>query len=112
MSLHKLEWRSISPAQSSWCEIRGYIHKEMNLLIKANYCETVSKNNIYPPWTIAFQPPPNVTLNQCQVKTILTLRRTQAKEMLTTLSTMRTHEANECKNRANAFIQALKVYHQ
>ena len=82
------------PAQSCWQEIRGYLHKKMNLLIKASYYEVLSKNNIYPPWTIAFQPPPNLMLNQCQVKTILTLRRTQAKEMLTTLFTMSTHEAN------------------
>ena len=51
-------------------------------------------------------------LNQCQIKTILTPRKTQAKEMLTTLSTMCTHEADECKNRADASTQALKAYCQ
>ena len=37
------------PAQSCWCEIRGYLHKEMNLHVKASYYEELSKNNIYPP---------------------------------------------------------------
>ena len=46
-----------SPAQSVWREIQGFLHKEMNLRIKAAYYETLIKNNIYPPWTIAFQPP-------------------------------------------------------
>ena len=32
--------------------------------------------------------------------------------MLTTLSTMSTQEANECKNRADASTQALKAYYQ
>ena len=32
--------------------------------------------------------------------------------MLTTLSTMSTYEANECKNRADASTQALKDYYQ
>ena len=91
-----------SPAQFCWHEIRGYLHKAMNLHIKASYYEPLSKNNIYPPWTIAFQPAPNLMLNQCQIETILTLRKTQAKEMLTTLSMMSTHEPNECKNRADA----------
>ena len=100
------------PAQSCWCEIRDYLHKEMNLCIKASHYEAFSKNNIYPPWTIVFQPPPNLMLNQHQIETILTLRRIQAKEMVTTLSTMSTHEANECKNRANASTQALKAYYQ
>ena len=87
-------------AQSYWHEIQGYLHKEMNLCIKASYYEALSKNNIYPPWSIAFQPTPN-----------LMLRRTQPKEMLTTLSTMNTYEANECKNRTNASTQALKAYY-
>ena len=29
------------------------------------YYEALSKNNVYPPWTIAFQLPPNLMLNQC-----------------------------------------------
>ena len=100
------------PAQYCWCEIRGYSHKKMHLHIKASYYEALSKNNIYPPWTIVLQPPPNLMLNQHQVETILTLRRTQAKEMLTTLSTMSTNKANRCKNRGDASTQALKAYYQ
>ena len=85
------------PAQSCWHEIQGYQHKDVNLHMRASYYEALSKNNIYPPWTIAFHPPSNLILNQCQVETILTLQKTQAKEMLTTLSTLNTNEANECK---------------
>ena len=84
----------------------------MNICIKASYYEALSMNNIYPPWTIAFQLPPNLMFNQHQVKTILTLRRIQAKEMLNTLSTMSTHEGNEHKNRVDASTQALKAYYQ
>ena len=51
-------------------------------------------------------------LNQCQIETILTLRKTQAKEMLTTLSTVSTYEANECKNRADVSTEALWAYYQ
>ena len=50
--------------------------------------------------------------NQHQIDTVITLRRTQAKEMLTTLSTMSTQEGNECKNRVDASTQALKAYYQ
>ena len=32
-----------------WCEIRGYLHEEMNLHIKASYYEALSKINIYTP---------------------------------------------------------------
>ena len=99
------------PTQSCWHKIKGYLHKEMNLCTKSSYYEALSKN-IYPPWSIAFQPPPNLMPNQCQVKIILTLRRTQTKEMLTAFSTMSTNEANECKNRADASTQALKAYYQ
>ena len=68
MSPQKLGWRFIPPAQSCWCEIRGHLHKEMNLhikalsfdtlstavsgqllFIKASYYEALSKNNMYPP---------------------------------------------------------------
>ena len=42
------------PAQSCWREIRGFLHKEMNLRIKSSFYEALSKNEIYPPWTIAF----------------------------------------------------------
>ena len=45
-------------AQLLWREIRGFLHKEMNLCIKSAYDEALNKNEIYPPWTIAFQPPP------------------------------------------------------
>ena len=45
------------PAQSCWREIRGFLHKEMNLCITSTYYEVLNKNDIYPPWTIAFQPP-------------------------------------------------------
>ena len=90
------------PAQSCWWEIRGYLHKEMNLHIKASYYEALCKNSIFLPWTIAFQPPLNLMSNQCQIDTIIAPSKTQAQEMLTTLSTMSTQEANECKHRANA----------
>ena len=51
-------------------------------------------------------------LKQHQVETIQTLRRTLAREMLNTLSTLSTHEANECKNRDDASTQTLKAYYQ
>ena len=47
-----------------------------------------------------------------KIQTILTLRKTQAMEMLTTLSTVSTHEANQCKNRADTSTQALRAYYQ
>ena len=37
------------PGQSCWHEIRGFLHKEMNLWIKAAYYEALNKNEIYPP---------------------------------------------------------------
>ena len=74
------------PAQSVWREICGFLHKEINLRIKAAYYEALIKNDIYPPWTIAFQPPPNLMSNQKQADTIVALRKNQAKEMLNTLS--------------------------
>ena len=100
------------PAQSVWREVQGFLHKEMNLRIKAAYYEALIKNNIYPPWTIAFQPPPNLMTNNKQADTIVALRKTQAKEILNTLSTMSNHEADECKGRADASTQALRAYYQ
>ena len=43
-----------SPSQSYWREIRGFLHKEMNLHIKSSYYEALCKNEILPPWTTAF----------------------------------------------------------
>ena len=37
------------PGQSCWWEIRGFLHKEMNLCIKATYCQALNNNEIYPP---------------------------------------------------------------
>ena len=37
------------PGQSCWCKIRGFLHKEMNLWIKAAYYDVLNKNEIYPP---------------------------------------------------------------
>ena len=84
------------PAQSCWREIRGFLHKEMNLCIKSAYFEALNKNEIYPPWTFAFQPSPSLMSNQRQVETILILGKNQAKEMLSTLSHMSTQEGDEC----------------
>ena len=67
---------------------------------------------MYPPWTIAFQHPPNLMTNQRQADTIVALRKNQAKEMLNTLSRMSNYEADECKNRADALTQALRTYYQ
>ena len=90
------------PAKSVWREIHGFLHKEMNLRFKAAYYEALIKNDIYPPWTIAFQPPPNLMSNQKQADAIVALRKNQAKEMLNTLSWMSNYEADECKNQADA----------
>ena len=98
--------------QSCWREIRGFLHKEMNLRIKSAYYEALNKNDIYPPWAIAFQPPPNLMSNQRQIDTIMALRKNQAKEMLMTLSRMSNHEADECKNCADVSTQALRTYYQ
>ena len=46
------------PVQMCWREIRGFLHKEMNLRIKSSFYDALSNNEIYPAWTIAFQPPP------------------------------------------------------
>ena len=84
----------------------------MNLRIKAAYYEAIIKNDIYPPWTIAFQPPPSLMTNQRQADTIVALRKNQAKGMLNTLSRMSNYEADECKHRADASTQALRTYYQ
>ena len=46
------------PAQSCWREIRKFLHKEMSLWIKSSYYDALSKNDIFLPWAIAFQPAP------------------------------------------------------
>ena len=55
--------------QSCWREIRGFLHKKMNLRIKSSFYEALSKNEIYPPWTIGFQLPPNLMTNPHQIDT-------------------------------------------
>ena len=46
------------PAQSCWREIRGFLHKEMNMRIKSSFYEVLSKNKIYPPGPSHFSCPP------------------------------------------------------
>ena len=100
------------PAQSCWREIRGFLHKEMNLRIKSSLYKVLSKNEIYLAWTIAFQPPPNLMANPQQIETIVLLRKNQTKGMLKTLSLMSSEEANNCKERANVLTQPLRAYYQ
>ena len=45
------------PTQCCWREIMGFLHKKMNLRIKSSFYDALSKNDIYPPWAIAFQSP-------------------------------------------------------
>ena len=99
-------------AQSCWREIRGFLHKEMNLRIKSSFYEALSKNEIYPACTIAFQPSPNLMTNPQQIETIVLLRKNQTKDMLKTLSLMSSEEADNCKERADASTQALRAYYQ
>ena len=95
-----------------WREIRGFLHKEMNLRIKSSLYDAISNNEIYPAWTIVFQPPPNFMTSPHQIETIVSLYKTQIKDMLKTLSLMNSDEAKNCKERANATTQALKAYYQ
>ena len=76
------------------------------------YYLVLMNNEIYPPWTIAFQLPPNLIFNSWQADTIINLRKTQAKEMLSTLSAISTQEATECKTHVDASTQALRTYYQ
>ena len=98
--------------QPCWREIRECLHKEMNLGIKSSYYEALNKNKIFPPWTIAFQPPPNLMSSQCQIETIISLRKTQARDMLNTPSQISTEEANQCKDRADFSTKTMKAYYQ
>ena len=100
------------PAQTCWREIRGFLHKEMNLRIKSAFYDVISTNEVYPVWTIAFHPPPNLMTNMHQIEKVVSLRKTQAKDMLKTLSLMSSEEANNCKERADAATQAIKAYYQ
>ena len=100
------------PAQMCWREIRGFLHKEMNLRIKSAFYEAISSNEIYPAWTITFQPPPNLMTSTHQIETVVSLCKTQAKDMLKTLSLMSSDEAKNCKERADVLTQALKAYYQ
>ena len=56
--------------------------------------------------------PPNLMTNLQQIETIVSLRKTQTKDMLKTLSLMSSEEADNCKERADATTQALKAYYQ
>ena len=100
------------PAQTCWREIRGFLHKEMNLRIKSAFYDAISTNEVYPVWTIAFHPPPNLMTNMHQIEKVVSLCKTQAKDMLKTLSLMSSEEANNCKERADAVTQAIKAYYQ
>ena len=100
------------PAQTCWREIRGFLHKEMNLRIKSAFYDTISTNEIYPAWTIVFQPPPNLMTNMHQIETVVSVCKTQAKDMLKTLSLVSSEEADNCKERADAVTQAIKAYYQ
>ena len=71
-----------------------------------------NKYVIYTPWTITFQPPPNLMTNLHQIETIMSLRKNQAKDMLRTLSLMSSEEAKNCKERADSSTQALRAYYQ
>ena len=57
-------------------------------------------------------PPPNLMTNNKQADAIVSLRKTQAKEILNTLATMSNQEADECKGMADALTQALRTYYQ
>ena len=83
----------------------------MNLRIKSSFYDVLINIEIYLAWTIAFQPPHLMTNSQ-QIETIVSLRKTQTKDMLKTLSLMGSEEANNCKERADASTQALKAYYQ
>ena len=84
----------------------------MNLRIKSAFYDAISNNEIYPAWTIVFWPPPNLMTSIHQIETIVSLRKTQAKDMLKTLNLMSSDEAKNCKERADATTQALKAYYQ
>ena len=56
--------------------------------------------------------PPNLMTSLQQIETIVSLRKTQTKDMLKTLSLMSSEKANNCKERTNAATQALKAYYQ
>ena len=47
--------------------------------------DALSTNDIFPPQAIAFGPP-NLMSSQCQIETIVSLRKPQAKDMLNRLS--------------------------
>ena len=56
--------------------------------------------------------PPNLMTSLQLIETIVSLRKTQTKDMLKTLNLMSSEEANNCKERADAATQALKAYYQ
>ena len=51
-------------------------------------------------------------INSQQIETIVSLRKSQTKDMLNTLSLMSSVEANNCKERADASTQAPRAYYQ
>ena len=67
-------------AKSCLREIRGFLHKEMNLCIKSSYYEALCKNEIFPAGQ-SCSSCPNLMSDQQQIETIVTLRKNQAIEM-------------------------------
>ena len=51
-------------------------------------------------------------INMHQIETVVSLRKTQANDMLKTLSLMSSEEADNCKEREDAATQAIKAYYQ
>ena len=94
------------------CHVNMYQEIHMKYIESCLNNEAISSNDIYPAWTIAFQPPPNLMTSTHQIETIVSLCKTQAKDMLKTLNLMSSDEAKNCKERADAATQALKAYYQ
>ena len=100
------------PGQSCWHEIRGFLHKEMNLWIKAAYYEALNKNEIYPPGQL-HSCPPRFDIQSKEGRDNTDCKEKSSKRNAKySISIMSTQEANECKTHVDASTQALRTYYQ
>ena len=96
------------PAEQAWENFRSMASSRLSCATKAKFFKTLADEEIFPDWTICYNPPREVIISQASWEKVVETRKENATSMLMAQAELYTLKAENAKVQANAYLSAMK----
>ena len=95
------------PALSLWRDLRNNLSREVTLQLRLNHYEAMLAENLFPTWSVNYQPPGSLFTNNQQIDIIVEARKRIAQLKIETTITLTRRELEDSHSRTSSLKASL-----